>query len=331
MSQANVRYSKGYAASGVGACICARHQFMLANGVGDTQVGEKCVLIYSYPTPSKSQPRTARWVNMDYVFVSAMLRHLRVRKLVSYDIACQWCKGLLDRIRDFPSHIQIPLPTGSIMYAIPKLHWASHERKNHSKFSMNYIPGAARTDGEGVERNWWEVQPAANSTKTMGPGGRQGTLEDHWGWLNWRKIVNFGESSVLILHSCQCSCLVAESMRRRYMLARSMAATQSREYADMTNSLEKENVQKWEAEVTAWEADMSLPDPYHIVKTGELLQYTGWIVRNLRCRAGPSESQIKQSIAKEVQASTAQAGHVAQGQVSALGFVTMGLDLQDTQ
>ncbi len=53
------------------------------------------------------------------------------------------------------------------------------------------------------------------------------------------------------------------------MLARSMAASQCKEYANTTKSLKKANVAKWEAEVTAWEADMTLPDPYHVVKTGK--------------------------------------------------------------
>ncbi len=132
---------------------------------------------------------------MDYIFVSAMLRHLHVCKLISYDIACQWSKGLLDRIDKFPSHMRIPLPTGSIKYAIPKLHWHGHERKEHSKYSLNYIPGAARNDGEGVERIWWGSQSAANSTKQMGPGGRQGYLEDVWGYTNWTKIIGLGMSS----------------------------------------------------------------------------------------------------------------------------------------
>ncbi len=132
---------------------------------------------------------------MDYIFISAMLHNLRIRKLVSYDIACQWSKGLLERVSKFPTHMRIPLPSGSIKYAIPKLHWHGHERKDHSKFSLNYIPGAARNDGEGVERNWWEAQPMANSTKTMGPGGRQGTLEDSWGYSNWRRVVQLGKWS----------------------------------------------------------------------------------------------------------------------------------------
>ncbi len=41
MTQANIKYAKGYSASGVGVVICSRHEFMLANGVGDTQLGEK--------------------------------------------------------------------------------------------------------------------------------------------------------------------------------------------------------------------------------------------------------------------------------------------------
>ncbi len=138
-----------------------------------------------------------RWVNMDYIFVNAMLRHLVVRKLVTYDIACQWSKGILGRIAKFPSHLHIPLPTDSIKYAIPKLHWSAHERKNHSQFSLNFIPGAARSDGEGVERRFWWIQPVANSTKLMGPGGRQGVLEDQWGYGNWRKIVDFGASHLI--------------------------------------------------------------------------------------------------------------------------------------
>ncbi len=43
MTQANIKYAKGYNASGVGVVICSRHEFMLANGVGDTQLGEKYV------------------------------------------------------------------------------------------------------------------------------------------------------------------------------------------------------------------------------------------------------------------------------------------------
>ena len=41
VDHANTKFHKGYAATGVGAVVCARHEFMLANGVGDLQVGER--------------------------------------------------------------------------------------------------------------------------------------------------------------------------------------------------------------------------------------------------------------------------------------------------
>ena len=43
VDHANTKYHKGYAATGIGAVVCARHEFILANGVGDLQVGERCV------------------------------------------------------------------------------------------------------------------------------------------------------------------------------------------------------------------------------------------------------------------------------------------------
>ena len=44
-------------------------------------------------------------------------------------------------------------------------------------------------NGEAIERGWWWIQPVANATKQMGPGQRQGVLEDQFGFSNWRKII----------------------------------------------------------------------------------------------------------------------------------------------
>ncbi len=189
IDHANTKYHKGYAATGVGAVICSRHEFMLANGVGDTQVGERCVDVWSVPLHHAQAGRTFRYINMDYIFVSAMLHHLVVNKLITYDIACQWSKGLVERISKFPAHMQISLPEDATFFGIPKLHYHSHKSAGHSIFSLNYRLGAGRLDGEGIERRWWWIQPIANSTKGMGPGGRQGMLEDQWGYANWRKFV----------------------------------------------------------------------------------------------------------------------------------------------
>nr|GAT50649.1 predicted protein [Mycena chlorophos] len=56
LAQANTKFSKGYAATGVGMVVCARHEFVQPTSVGDLQKGE-------------------RYSNMDYIF-AAMLCHI---------------------------------------------------------------------------------------------------------------------------------------------------------------------------------------------------------------------------------------------------------------
>jgi len=46
VSQANKRSTKDYVASGVVACVCARHSLMMKNGVGDLQRGERYVPVH---------------------------------------------------------------------------------------------------------------------------------------------------------------------------------------------------------------------------------------------------------------------------------------------
>jgi hypothetical protein len=45
VNHANSKFSKGYAVTGVGAVVCARHNFMQPNGVDDLYYGERCVLL----------------------------------------------------------------------------------------------------------------------------------------------------------------------------------------------------------------------------------------------------------------------------------------------
>ena len=41
VNDANTKFNKGYAATGVGAIICARHEFWQPNGTADLQVRER--------------------------------------------------------------------------------------------------------------------------------------------------------------------------------------------------------------------------------------------------------------------------------------------------
>lgn len=134
---------------------------------------------------------------MDLIFCSAMRHHDDVDKCNSYDITCQWIIYLIQRIKQYPEEFQVNLPeTSMLRWAIVKLHWYAHKQEGHSRFSLNWIPGVGRCDGEGVERRWWDIQPIANSVKMMGPGAHQAFLNDHWGYANWRKCVTLSKSSI---------------------------------------------------------------------------------------------------------------------------------------
>lgn len=149
-----------------------------------------------------------RYCNMDFIFTSALTnqppspgqpKHLHPGQqqqylplVVSYDIMCQWVRHLSERIAELPAHIQIELPDSNVRYAIPKYHLNGHKEDNHNQFSLNFMRGVGRTDGEEVERGWSRFDGTAASTREMGPGSREETLEDHFEFNNMDKYFGLG-------------------------------------------------------------------------------------------------------------------------------------------
>lgn len=122
--------------------------------------------------------------------------------VLSYDIICQWMKNFVARMMLFPEHLQIELPVGEVRYVIPKYHFNGHTGKNHNQFSLNIRHGMGRLDCEEVERNWSRHNLTATSTREMGPGSRHDTLEDHFGYANFRKYVGLGKFVVSSSLTC---------------------------------------------------------------------------------------------------------------------------------
>lgn len=131
---------------------------------------------------------------MDYVFGSIMRRiDPRLTIVQSYDIVCQWSKNLVERMKSMPSPVMANLENREIHFVIPKLHIHGHNQACQASYSLNWLWGAGRTDGEGIERTWSHMGPVAYSTRDMGPGGRHEVLDDHFGHWNWRKLCGLGE------------------------------------------------------------------------------------------------------------------------------------------
>ncbi|KII83424.1 hypothetical protein PLICRDRAFT_180503 [Plicaturopsis crispa FD-325 SS-3] len=275
---ANTKFNDGCDSTGAGSGVCARHEFLESEGTGDLQKGEK-------------------YANMDYIFASLMRRHddADLKKVVSYDIACQWSKHLHARLEKLPSEVQPNLPTGSLHFGIPKLHIHGHKIECQCKFSLHNMTGVGRVCGEAIERVWAWMGGAANSTKEMGPGARHDTLDDQWGFWNWLKFIGMG---VYLLNKLKIA-----------LPERNVQQEAFRVFSHVQGS---DTIAEWEAMVVAYEADDSQPNPYALPASGI------------------SEADVRLKLAEE-DAEAASIGVPTAHAVTAASFVVAGLEIEDQQ
>lgn len=245
IDHANMNYSNGYLATGVGAVVCARHTLLRKNGVCDLQKGE-------------------RYVNMDYILASTLVGATLCHLLIVYDIACQWSKHLRARFLDLRTDLDVDLDNVKVTVAIPKGHIKAHGKTCQSPFSLNYLPGSAQTDGEGVERDWAHMNALTSSTREMGLGNRQETLDDHWASWNWQKIVKLCMSFNMI-YSFYTDMNLGAFLNRKLKDAihnHALQQAQLSELLDTCSGSDSAMIAKWDLGILQWEEDHRLPDPY---------------------------------------------------------------------
>lgn len=134
---------------------------------------------------------------MDYIFWTTLLVAGTIGLTwlaVSYDITCQWSVNLWRRF-DVYSDTFGALAEVVIRFFVPNFHLPAHGVKCHTRFSFNLNRWVGKTHGETVEQEWAHIGAVATSTREMGPGARHGTLDDHWSFWNFRKIVVMGTCS----------------------------------------------------------------------------------------------------------------------------------------
>lgn len=205
---------------------------------------------------------------MDYIFASILSHHdPDLHKVISYDIACQWTKNLSDRLPELPVSIR-PTDIGSMEAVIPKLHVYSHNPPCPTDYSFNFLEGAGRTDGEGIERTHSNTGPVCASTKQMGPGYRHDAMDAHWMFWNWRKIVGMGEFFCLQLATPALIRYLTGLSLYTKLLTAYLEVRDHRERFERFSELQLADVPQWEAMVIAWERDHSQPNPYVVTKTG---------------------------------------------------------------
>ncbi|KAK7028695.1 CxC2 domain-containing protein [Favolaschia claudopus] len=224
--QKDTRLTTGLRVSGVGGCVCARHECMRPNGIGDLQKGE-------------------RYSNMDYIVLAALAGFSLLWLTISYDIGCQWKQHFYDRVKVLPAEIRLPLDDIKIQFGLPVWHAASHNEDCQNENSLSFRPGVGRSDGEGVERFWSRLNGASFSTKDAGQGVRADTIESKIDDHNFLK--NLGQGDTL-----QRRLLVAIAERDRQVAA----------FKDVSKTIEKEVRESWRKMVKDWEADSTQLNPY---------------------------------------------------------------------
>ncbi|KAJ7798845.1 hypothetical protein B0H14DRAFT_3492168 [Mycena olivaceomarginata] len=275
LDYANTKFSRGYSTTGVGMGVCAWHEFMQPNGVGDLQKGE-------------------RFSNMDYIFALFLRHHDPLLfKFISYDIACVWWIYLMERLSELPPLVQCFLILPMICFVIPKMHIKGYGPKCGPVFSLNLKPGSGQTDGEGIERPWSNIGGIAASTRIMGPGARHDTIDDHWGYWNWQKLVS-----------------LASTVRRRLDNARDQEVVQ-REALDTFLDQQQDRVEQWKVMVHNFEEDSSKKNPYEMV-------------------VGLTEAQVRLQFQREEE-DAARKGTPAKHRVSLSEFMTECLDVEEEQ
>ncbi|KAJ7837463.1 hypothetical protein B0H13DRAFT_1912461 [Mycena leptocephala] len=201
-----------------------------------------------------------------------------------------------ERNAKLPEDIQLPLGSFSLQCALPVWHAASHNEECKNANSLSFKPGVGKSDGEGVERVWSVMNPAAHHTKDAGRGQRVDTLEDKMDSHNHLK--NYGQGEAL-----QRKLLVAIAERDRQVTA----------FKSVSSTIERDVKESWKKLIHEWEQDPSKPNPYM-----------------LSSKDCPTEAEVRLEVKKDEDSAIEGARSPLQGR-SATAFLIAGLQIEDAQ
>ncbi|KAK0436084.1 hypothetical protein EV421DRAFT_1716146, partial [Armillaria borealis] len=175
---ATMRGGKGMSVSGVRAVVCSHHECWRGSSIINLSKGEQ-------------------QVRMDLPILLGLKSEAPKDVVISYDIRCQWGKNLWKRIDVYGSDLTLPQLAMDIIILVPKFHLPAHILECQEEFSFSFELFVGEMEGEALEHTWAVSNPVASSTKEMGPGSRQDTLDDLWSNHNWQKHIGLHESIII--------------------------------------------------------------------------------------------------------------------------------------
>jgi hypothetical protein len=126
---------------------------------------------------------------MDFLLAAVLAAWNLLWIIISYDIACQYAIKFWERMSKMPESMRPKMARGNVWWKVLNFHLPPHKKPCHSPYSFHWMWGAGMTHGEGVEQNWSFSNGAAASTRLMGPGSRQASLEDVFGFHNYDRTL----------------------------------------------------------------------------------------------------------------------------------------------
>jgi hypothetical protein len=150
----------------------------------------------SNPSTTRVSDGDCRYANMDFIVMSALAGFTLMMLTISYDIACQWKINLRERNENLPADMRLEFDRIKLQCGLPVWHAASHNDECSNENSLSFKPGVGKSDGEGIERTWAVLNPAAYATKNAGTGQRADVIEAKVDNHNYLKNVSQGKSAI---------------------------------------------------------------------------------------------------------------------------------------
>jgi len=110
---------------------------------------------------------------------------------LAYDIGCNWCIHFLERVRENPT-LDFD-ETTNLVVSVGKWHLAGHVEGCFNRYSLNFVKGAGRIDGEIMERIWSQLNRPAITARSMTDGHRRAALNTQIADINFKKMISMGK------------------------------------------------------------------------------------------------------------------------------------------
>jgi hypothetical protein len=228
-----------------------------------------------------------------------------------YDINCQYCKHLLERIQR-NDMLSIPKDL-TVFHAIGQFHIHGHKDDCLYRWATTYVPGAGVIDGEVLETLWAVLNTVSAATRTASLAHRTEILDDHMNDSNLKKMLHIGETFTnhhfQLLIIAEVTAVIGRYTRAVESLAEARAA-----YEGLNATAPDGYLDIWEASVQEAELQRSV-DP------------TAMDIMQSRIKTGQSLKDITADLLKE----EADTQRVAKDGGSTTDWLLEGLKIEDDQ